>query len=168
MGSLSIKGQMRPPLNILSPNAASLNQYNDIPVSKFTGIPQIDLPLFSTSEDNINLPISLNYHASGIKMDQHPGSLGLNWSLSTLYSINRKVNDIKDELPNGYYFKHNITTPVNWDTKNYLIAVAKGNKSSDNKGNYDNNYLDTEPDEFSFQFLNYQGKFFSIRMGYGK
>lgn len=54
----------------MSPNASSLAIYADYPVSHYTGIPKINIPLTEIDFDGFKLPISLNYHASGIKVSQ--------------------------------------------------------------------------------------------------
>lgn len=52
---------------LMSPNAASLAMYADYPVSHYTGIPQINIPLYEIEIDGFKLPISLSYHSNGIK-----------------------------------------------------------------------------------------------------
>jgi len=46
-----------------SPTAASLGKYSDIPVSYHTGVPNISVPLYTVTEGDLQLPISLSYHA---------------------------------------------------------------------------------------------------------
>ncbi len=53
-----------------SPTAASLGKYGDIPVSMYTGTPNIDIPLHTLKCGELSLPISLSYHASGVKVDK--------------------------------------------------------------------------------------------------
>mgnify|MGYP003377161832 CR=1 FL=1 len=55
--------------NIKSPNSSSLGQYGDIPVSHFTGTPDIGIELYGISVSGRTIPVSLNYHTSGIKPD---------------------------------------------------------------------------------------------------
>ena len=54
------------PKAVLSPNAANLGLYGEIPVSHFTGTPSIEIPLYELKTEYLNLPISLSYHASGV------------------------------------------------------------------------------------------------------
>lgn len=65
-----------------SPDAASLGKYGEYPVDYYTGIPQINLPLYELNAGQLSLPISLSYHASGIKVDDIASSVGLGWSLN--------------------------------------------------------------------------------------
>ena len=59
------------------PNAASLGKFGDHPVSYVTGTPSISVPIYTVQEGPINLPISLNYHASGIKVAETASWVGL-------------------------------------------------------------------------------------------
>lgn len=61
------------PLSVLSPNATSINAYGDIPVSLYTGTPNIDILLLEEKIKEFNLPISLHYHATGVRPDQRAG-----------------------------------------------------------------------------------------------
>ena len=48
-----------------SPEVASLMKYIDIPVSHFTGLPQINIPLYTITEGSLKIPISLSYRGGG-------------------------------------------------------------------------------------------------------
>ncbi len=65
-----------------SPTAASLGKFGDIPVSLSTGIPNISLPVWEIREGTISVPITLAYHASGLKVEEIPGWVGLGWALN--------------------------------------------------------------------------------------
>jgi len=83
---------------VFSPNAAELGKYGKIPVSYFNGLPNITIPLTELRAKNYTLPIYLTYHAGGNKPDQHPGWVGLGWTLHAGGCINRIVNVERDEM----------------------------------------------------------------------
>ncbi|WP_315823284.1 hypothetical protein [Paraflavitalea speifideaquila] len=57
-----------------SPEAASLGQYGNVPISLFTGTPTINIPLYELKGNSITLPVSMSYNASGFKPeDEAPG-----------------------------------------------------------------------------------------------
>lgn len=85
------------PVTIVSPNVASLGIIKDIPVSMYTGVPQISIPLYKLKSNGIEIPITLNYNASGVQPDQHPGWVGTNWSLSAGGVVSRIVKGLPDE-----------------------------------------------------------------------
>lgn len=159
------------PVTIQTPNTASLGQYGEIPVSLYTGLPQISIPIQTITEGSASLPISLNYQATGVRPDQHPGWVGLNWSLSAGGVINRTVNDVPDDfslLPLGgsmyqscgtgnglgfYYNRCRLNDP-NWNQESWLTSLADLESQ-----------FDTEPDEFNFNFAGYSGKFYLDHTG---
>ena len=87
-----------------SPQAAGIMRYGEYPVSPGTGIPQINIPLYTISCDGIELPISISYHASGIKVDDVASSVGLGWSLSGLGMISRTICSSPDYQNNGGFY----------------------------------------------------------------
>ena len=75
----------------VSPIAAEFAKYADYPVSKYTGIPDISVPLYTIETGKLSLPISLSYHASGIKPSQEATCVGLGWNLNAGGVITRSV-----------------------------------------------------------------------------
>src|SRR5690348_14728300 len=69
-------------VSIASPNAASLGKYGDIPVSYHTGLPQISIPIYTIESGSLKLPISLSYHASGLKVQEQASWVGAGWALN--------------------------------------------------------------------------------------
>lgn len=129
--------------------ASSLGKYTDIPVDLSTGIPNISIPLHNITDGNISLPISLSYHASGIKVSELSSWVGLGWSLNAGGIITRTVLDIKDDkndlgTSHGYMYKgaelNNLTNSTIWQH-------------------------DKEIDIFSFNFNGYSGKFIIDALG---
>ena len=79
-----------------SPESHALMQYSDIPVSLYTGIPDISIPIYTINVGNFSLPISLRYHASGIKVAQEASRVGLGWSLHAGGCISRTIQERDD------------------------------------------------------------------------
>ncbi|MBK8563181.1 MAG: hypothetical protein IPN76_07475 [Saprospiraceae bacterium] len=127
-----------------SPNAAALGKYGDIPIDYSSGTPSISIPLYSIGEGNINLPISLNYHGSGVVVGEPASWVGLGWSLNTGGMVSRTVMGIPDEGPNGYWSNANT---IDTSLRSYICEMSLGNK-------------DGEPDIFSYNVPGYSGKFF--------
>lgn len=136
------------PANLQSPNAANLGLYGEVPVSLFTGIPEISIPIFTAPTKYNGFSIGLSYHARGVLPDQHSGWVGTNWTLMAGGCISRVEKGGCDEIISDFYIGYK----------------ANSNMLNDNDLTQ-NNYLqyDTEPDEFSFNFGNYSGKFYFDR-----
>lgn len=154
-------------VTVLSPNAESYKVYGDIPVSLYTGIPQIKIPLYEIKTDYVNLDINLTYHSSGFKADNHPSWVGLGWNLNAGGVISRTVKYIPDENNSlsgridcanpsvgiGFYYSHNVLNKNDWYTKKDPLDIDPEFKAQ-------NFYVDREPDIFSFNFLGYSGRFY--------
>ena len=89
----------------VSPTAASLGQFGYIPVGHYTGTADISVPLYEIALDGKKFPINIAYHASGIKVAQESGCIGLGWALQGYGAITKQVRGFDDfeSFPKGYY-----------------------------------------------------------------
>ncbi|AUP78995.1 RHS repeat domain-containing protein [Flavivirga eckloniae] len=140
-------GQELPSIIPPSPNAASLAQYADVPVSKYTGIPSLSIPLYTLKSGKIELPLSINYHASGVKVAQEASWVGLGWSLNAGGNITRQVRGVDDFEPRGFPYVDEYN-PSELNGFEFFEKYKLDNPS------------DTEPDIFYYNFFGYTGKFF--------
>lgn len=83
--------------NIVTPEVYNLGLYGNYPVDYSTGVPQINIPIYTIKSGSLSLPISFSYHASGIKVQQESSSVGLGWVLNAGGMITRQVRDIPDD-----------------------------------------------------------------------
>jgi len=142
-------------VSISSPTAASLGKYGDIPVSYHTGIPQINIPLYTVKAGTLSLPISLDYHASGLKVTEPAGWVGAGWSLNAGGVITRTVVGLPDEKgsnagsveTNGHFSDYGFNNYLYNGGQEDWMGFASGRK-------------DGEPDLFFFNFGGYSGKFY--------
>lgn len=90
----------------VSPTAASLGQFGYIPVGHYTGTADISVPLYEIALDGKKFPINIAYHASGIKVAQESGCIGLGWALQGYGAITKQVRGFDDfeSFPKGYYW----------------------------------------------------------------
>ncbi|MCF0075664.1 hypothetical protein LZD49_34650, partial [Dyadobacter sp. CY261] len=165
----SVKAQFQKvDASIPSPNAATLGLYGEVPVSLYTGVPNVDIPIYTIDDGKITVPISLSYHASGVRANQHPGWVGLNWNLNAGGSITRVVKGGLDEfakngsnnIKGGYYYRNGALADTNWNTRVGMVNILNSKLSGGGLVEYD-----TEPDEFDFSFLGYSGKFYRNHLG---
>ena len=110
-----------------APSAYEFMKYGDIPVSKYTGVPNISIPIYTVSAgpNDLQIPISLNYHSNGFKVNEEAGWTGLGWSLNAGGWIVQKVNNYDDfkvlypnrELPDLDKIIHHVSnghSPLNY------------------------------------------------------
>lgn len=150
-------------VSIASPTAASLGKYADIPVNYHTGIPQIEIPIYTIKEGSLSLPISLNYHAGGIKVAEPAGWVGAGWSLNAGGVITRSVRGAPDESGTSNAQKGHFS---DYGYSSYLTIGGSGGYPSSsgptapNDYNFQLNIFDGEPDLYFFNFAGYSGKFY--------
>ena len=82
-----------------SPVASELTKYITYPVDLCNGLVKTSIPLYEIVDGDIRIPITLNYHASGLKPNIRSSHwLGDGWSLSTGPSLSRTINGVADEI----------------------------------------------------------------------
>ncbi|MEM7368740.1 MAG: hypothetical protein AAF587_09050 [Bacteroidota bacterium] len=153
-----------------SPEASAFAKYGELPVSTYSGTPNIEIPIFNASYGDINLPIALQYHASGIKVDEEASWVGLGWVLQAGGVITRTIMG-KDDFHNPTYFTSSLpdfeksligsypgyTGPsiFNFDCDfEYLNFLnIPDNLQSNNSG------LDFQPDQYTYNFGGFAGTF---------
>ncbi|NJL75544.1 MAG: hypothetical protein HC892_11455 [Saprospiraceae bacterium] len=91
-----------------SPEAASLGKYGDFNVNKYTGTANIGIPLYTLAGKTIQVPISLNYNASGLKVDESATWVGMGWALGAGGVITRSMQGLPDQEDN--YFEKSRAT----------------------------------------------------------
>lgn len=139
-------------VSVPSPTAAALGKFGDIPVSLYTGVPEISVPLFIVRGKTLQLPLALSYHASGVKVEEIGGWVGMGWTLEAGGVITRSVRGLPDESQYGYYNTGNsFYDPQYWPLPTYNLARSMVQ-----------NFIDGEPDQF---FVNLGGRSAQFVMG---
>ena len=156
----------------MSPNAASLAMYADYPVSHYTGIPNINIPLYEIEVDGFKLPISLSYHSNGIKVAQEASWVGLGWTLNAGGAISRTIKG-GDDFAGTIYFHSSTGIHTGWYTDadplsfQSIVDVCGGVKNVLPNAKYTTfcgvngtrQVIDTEPDIFFYNLPHLSGKF---------
>ncbi|WP_313381500.1 hypothetical protein [Proteiniphilum saccharofermentans] len=143
----------------ISPSAASLGVFGQIPVSAFTGIPEIAIPLHIVKYKDLAVPISINYHTGLVKPDLLPGPVGLGWALQAGGSVSRIINGSVDIGPKPVEILTEGPYPLSasgWDSQDVMDSMKAG-------ANY---YLPTQdPDTYIFNINGSTGKFCANHTG---
>ena len=125
-----------------SPQAEAIEKNANYSVDYSTGVPNISIPLYEIKVGNCTLPISINYHASGIKVQDMATPVGLGWTLNAGGVVNRQVRGTQDYLTGDtldlrytseaeidYDMQHNsVMTNYRWHR---LASKAEGDTESD-------------------------------------
>lgn len=132
-------------VRIPTPEAAALVKSGEIPVSPYTGVPDISVPIWTISAGEIQIPIALSYHASGIKVEQEATWVGLGWNLSGAGgSITRAIRGGDDFGTAGWgnYYSQASMTPI-MDNGYGSNFQARLEYTGDNHIDYLDQYLKT-------------------------
>ncbi|MEM7186813.1 MAG: hypothetical protein AAF466_09155 [Bacteroidota bacterium] len=79
-----------------SPEAEAFTQYGSYDVGLLTGTPNISVPLYTFKGKEMDLPISLTYDATGIKVTQVASNVGLGWNLNIGGRVSRQTRGLSD------------------------------------------------------------------------
>lgn len=153
------------PLNTIippSPEVSAFKKFGDYPVSYYTGLPDISIPIYSIDIDEVQIPLKLSYHAAGIKVNESASHVGLGWSLMAGGVLSRTIKGIPDENQNGYLddqkgykvYPSTLKDPLFIEDLyfgpstefSYLMNVNEGSK-------------DSESDEYSIDILDLHTNF---------
>lgn len=80
-----------------SPIAQNFMRYGEIPIDFSTGVPQIEIPIYTIGNKKVQLPLSISYHSSGIKVTDVSSEVGIGWVLNAGGIVSRTMLDVYDE-----------------------------------------------------------------------
>lgn len=176
------KAHTNPSVQILQPSseAQSLGDFAEIPVDLYTGRTNINIPLFTISYKDIEVPVSLSYHGGGIKVEDECGVVGLGWTLNAGGVVNRIVRGMPDELSESDVAGYNYLNRLDNKIHTFIQKMEYKTKEND-PGNiawfptpeeedllrwmtnygmlYDEGHYDTSPDNFIFSAQGLYGAF---------
>jgi hypothetical protein len=112
-----------------SPNVAAMQRFGNFPVNYYTGLANVEIPIYDITLGDMTIPVRLQYHTGGHKVIDNASWLGLGWRLSCEYSTTREVRQLRDEGNNGL-LGNNVppdysSTCVNATTKPVLTALVE-------------------------------------------
>lgn len=149
-------------VSILSPKASSIIKYGDYPVSLYTGLVDITVPIYTVESGSIKVPIEFKYHSSGLRFDQKSMEAGLGWDLVAGGAIIASVKGAVDGVTNFVTKDVSLIEPcVDVTTgADYLMLreVENGRRDYLQRDNSIST-KDGEIDMYQFNFLDHSGSF---------
>jgi hypothetical protein len=138
-----------------TPDLSSLGKYIDKPISLSNGSVNVSVPIYTLPiNNNLSIPISLQYNTQGIKVSEVASSVGQGWNLSSIGTISRSIRGKRDNYNDSPFYLQSI-------------ATAKNSLMNNSTGTYTDVWLDQnaenvdlEPDEFNVSLFNMNFKFF--------
>ena len=141
-----------------SPSASALIRYIDYPLDYSTGVPSISYNLYTVEVDGVKVPITLSYHAGGIKVDDIGTAVGLGWSLQAGGGIFRQINGRADEDPSAGSFYNGIANSSYVNSLN--VNIYDSAPPQQTLAEVASNLLDLTQDNYSYSFLDKSGIFY--------
>lgn len=137
-----------------SPNVSTLGRFGEVPVGYFTGIPNIAIPIYEAVSGPLKVPVSLNYHAGGVKVEEVASSVGLSWALQAGGMISRSVRGTPDN-------------PGDWDNAPLEghVSAQMPVPSDEYRRAVENGSIDGEADIYHFNLNGRTGKFIRDQSG---
>ncbi|WP_312509292.1 hypothetical protein [Chryseobacterium culicis] len=158
-----------------APTANNLMKFEEVPVSYYTGIPDIKIPLagIPTSDSKIAMNVSLNYHPLNAKPLEKSGEEGLGWSLFAGGTITKTIRGSADDRNfegveqrvGILYDEYNYAGAHTNYTRKYLDELAVGGVTHTDQYKkllFDALFFsryDTEYDLYQYNFMGYTGRF---------
>lgn len=164
-----------------SPEVALLGRFGDIPVGHYTGTAEVSVPLYTLKVDNIEIPLALSYHTSGIKVADEATWVGLGWNFMPEGTITQEIRGREDSVFGGDGFNtsagysdfKSLFQTLQSENHNYRLQVGYSGYGDGlsgighGPGAEDSpeiiirlNEKKGQPDVFTYNFYGYSGKFF--------
>lgn len=145
-----------------APNTATLGKFGDYSVSMFSGVPQISIPIYTIKTSGFEVPITIDYHASGIKVGEYPSWVGAGWALNAGGTIRRQlVGKPDEEVGNNSFLSGQPKKSIDL---NPFSSSPQGIADYDYINNLNKGVIDYGADIFSYSLPTGQGgKFFFDR-----
>ncbi len=167
----------------ITPQASAIFKSIDAPVSYYTGQPDVSIPIYTISQDGVQVPISISFNTSGILVTEEATNIGigvsLNWGGSIVRSTNGqadergfftegyRIGDLKQEFPKNYFDLSGVFWPYNgvpisspnWSEREEEYTGI--NSYNDPYANGNGNVIskDLRPDDFHYNVLGKSGLF---------
>lgn len=90
-------------IEFASPNEWSFYKYIENPINLYNGTPDVALTLYTLKDCGIELPLTLRYNTSGIKVEEEASWVGLGWNLNVGGSITCNIVDGYDGRDDTFY-----------------------------------------------------------------
>lgn len=166
-----------------SPNAQTFLKYGNYPVSNYTGIPDIRIPIYTIKLKDISVPVTISYNASGIRVEEEASRIGLGWLLNAGGVITHTIMGRYNDFYQGVYFNsypenkladlNGIYTFSKYTLSSYSSPLPFTLSNMSKKDFYNGlsndglacGGVELAPDVFNYDFMGYSGKFIFSRSG---
>ncbi len=148
----------------VSPEAASLGKYGDIPVNLASGKINYTVPIYTINVGGFEWPIYLSYNYGGLMAEQDHPMAGMGWDLIANGRVTKQVRGIDDDFGNQAY-KASTIIPYLQGAYNNLSDQAFKEKQFEIYDNIANKSYDAEQDKYMINATGLDGSFVFNEVG---
>jgi|APLak6261698768_1056241.scaffolds.fasta_scaffold03991_1 hypothetical protein len=159
-----------PVLSPQSPTTNDLGKLGEVQINESTGLISPSIPIFDYDAGKFSIPLILNYSGNGVRVNQDPTWVGINWNMNPGGVITRIVKDLPDELTpiiNRKYaskeYLDSLEGAYGLEIINTTVSYCQLNTNSEWFTYLKSLTLpqtDSEIDIFNYNFLGYSGSFY--------
>ncbi len=131
-----------------NPNASAVNNLATSEPDLSSGALMVNVPIYTFTERELSIPINLSYRGSGYKVDDIASNVGLGWSMSGQWMITRTIMHRDDNDGTFGYRNHNLDPSTITNSSDQFLEE-----------------YDCQPDQYSYNFAGYSGKFYVRKDG---
>ena len=138
--------------NPKSPEVAAFDRITDIPISEYSGNVNFSIPLYTITNGDLSVPISLDYQGSAIRVDQEATWVGLNWLLNAggVITVRKALHSARSGAYPGKYIKdwENLMNNTSYRTAYYtdFLVPYKVEALQPERGGFGENWFSTKKD----------------------
>ena len=154
-----------------APTSNNLMKFEEVPVSYYTGVPDINIPIFNipTNNKDVAVNVQLKYHTLNAKPEDRSGETGLGWSLIAGGSITRTVRGGGPDEKNRT-IAFSSPPKSKFGIYNHIQNPTYKIINNDNSFNFSDytfyaglGRYDTEYDLYQYNFAGHSGRFYVVK-----
>lgn len=142
-----------------TPQTWSFMRYGATPVDYYTGTARVDVPLYTYSDNDFDIPVSASYASTGFQPQRQTGILGLNWFLNCGGSITREVRGLPDDHSHNGCGGFIAAEGAMFSDQHLFNFNMENCGMSEHLDRYVVGGRETESDLYYFNFLGHSGRF---------
>lgn len=150
-----------------SPAAAAFQQFDFSNIELYTGLPNVNIPIYELKVGSFTYNLNLHYSYSGFKVGDIAGWMGLGWNINAGGMISRIVRGKPDESVFGYSSIRNtlnLPDPIN-DPTGYTEFVSNLRTDTLSMRYFAYGTYDGMPDDYVLNALSLSGSIIKLNNG---
>lgn len=140
-----------------TPQTKAFMRYGNNAVNMNTGTVTLNIPVYTYTDNDFEIPVSVTYLSQGLMPGNQTGILGLGWFLNCGGTVSREIVGVPDDC----VASNNINGFLNGASfsENDVININKKYIDTETLGSYAINGRETTSDVYHFSFNGYSGTF---------